>query len=67
MVNLLGIQESKIWAFFTQKQEKNDHKFGAENKVRSNFILEKLMKLLLFNEVFKNLIFSSYIPKKLAL
>ena len=34
--------------------------FGAKIKVRSDFIWEKLIKFLLFNEVLKNLIFSNY-------
>ena len=67
-LGILWCQESKIWTFLKdlisfwgpQKQErKNDHNsiiFGAKIKVRSNFIWEKLMEFLLFNEVLKNLI-----------
>ena len=53
-----------------QKQErKNDHNsiiFWAKNKVSSNFIWEKLMEFLLFNEVLKNLIFFQLPIKKVG-
>ena len=46
-----------------QKQErKNDYNsiiLGAKNKVRSNFIWEKLMDFLLFNKGFQNFILSN--------
>ena len=78
-LGILKGQESKIWAFLAltisfwgpQKQEnKNNHNstiFGAKNKVKSNFIWEKLMEFLLFNEVLKNLTSSNYWSQKLAL
>ena len=62
--------KSKIWAFFKsltsfrvlyKKERKNDHNsiiFGAKIKVRSNFIIEKLM------EFFEKLdFFSNYLSK----
>ena len=71
-------QESKSWVFFEgprrfwgpQKQErKNNHNsiiFWAKNKMRRNFIWEKLMEFLLFNEVLKNLIFFQSLIKKVG-
>ena len=72
-------QESKVWDFFKglrsfrgpqKRKRKNNHNsliFGSKIKVRSNFIWGKLMEFLLFNEVLKTLIFSSYPSKKLPL
>ena len=53
-----------------QKQErKNDQNsiiFGEKNKLRRNFIREKLMEFLLFNEFLKNLIFFHLPIKKIG-
>jgi hypothetical protein len=66
-------QESKIWTFFKglrsfrgpQKQNrKNNH--NLKIKVRSNFKWEKLMEILLFNEVLKNSIFFQLPIEKVA-
>ena len=68
---MLRIQTLALRSFIKpHKQErKNVHNsiiFGAKIKVRSNFILEKLMKFLLFNEVLKNLIFFQLPIKKVG-
>ena len=59
---------SLFWGPHIQKQErKNDYNstiFWAKNKVRGNFIWEKLMDSLLLDKVFQNLIFSNYRSKK---
>ena len=73
---ILKGQESKSWVFFEgprrfwgpQKQErKNDQNsiiFWEKNKLRRNFIWEKLMEFLLFNENLKNLIFFPFTYQK---
>ena len=70
-LSLLWIEESKIWAFFAltfsfkrpQKEEKKitttPQFFGQENKLRSNFVEEKLIEFLFFYEVLTNFIFSN--------
>ena len=75
----LQCQESQIWAFLRasevlhrgpQKQERKNHHNSiislTKNKVRSNFIWEKLMEFLSFNEVLKNLIFFQLPIKKVG-
>ena len=53
-----------------QKQErKNNHNstiFWAKNKIRMNFLWDKLLEFLLFNEVLKNLIFFHLPIKKIG-
>ena len=67
-----------MWTFFEglrsswgpQKQErKNNHNstiFWAKNKIRTNFLWDKLIEFLLFNEVLKNLIFFHLPIKKVG-
>ena len=50
-----------------KKKIYNSTIFWVKNKVRSYFILEKLMDFLLFNKVFQNFFFSKYLSKKLPL
>ena len=67
-----------MWTFFEglrsswgpQKQErKNNHNstiFWTKNKIRTNFLWDKLIEFLLFNEVLKNLIFFHLPIKKIG-
>ena len=67
-----------MWTFFEglrsswgpQKQErKNNHNstiFWAKNKIRMNFLWDKLLEFLLFNKVLKNLIFFHLPIKKVG-
>ena len=67
-----------MWTFFEglrsswgpQKEErKNNHNstiFCPKNKIRANFLWDKLLEFLLFNEVLKNLIFFHLPIKKIG-
>jgi len=51
-----------FWGPQKQEKQNNYHSttLGAKNKLRGNFIWEKLMDFLLFNKVFQNFIFSNF-------
>ena len=51
-----------FWGPQKQEKQNNYHSttLGAKNKLRGNFIWEKLIDFLLFNKVFQNFIFSNF-------